>query len=89
MEGIKAPVQRANLNRRELKQKDLSKGGMEWLVQSVSFSVFPTFMRVERQLPFAPKACLFSSALPLITSLWTWLLCPVSGVVIFVVVTAG
>lgn len=44
MEGIKAPVQRANLNRRELKQKDLSKGGMEWLVQSVSFSMCLSYL---------------------------------------------
>lgn len=50
MEGIKAQVQRASLNRRELKQKGQSKGGMEWSVQSISLflRVFPTSMRVER-----------------------------------------
>lgn len=80
MEGIKAQVQRASLNRRELKQKGQSKGGMEWSVQSISLflRVFPTSMRVERQSPLAD----------LFTILWTWLLCPVSGAVVSMVVTA-
>lgn len=64
MEGSKAPVERVSLNRRKLKQEGLSKGGKEWLVQSLFF-----LCCMERKSLFVTKERVFSLNTTLVCNL--------------------